>query len=317
MDGNDKLLVVKGLSGLGNRIFSALNGILYSRASGRRLIFDWRDPQYSTDGTDIFHRLFECSSACPADGRFLDADSIAPAIWRGHLKEPADHLAARYGFRFGAEKRANLSIDVSRMDYPETLVVLLSHGELVNALRPHFTGALEELAHQSNSEILADMLKKDLILRPEIRAKVDEFKRANFKPEQTVGIHVRYSDYRTDVIGSLSQLNALLQQKPELTVFLASDNIEITRIFARSYSNVVTTPHWYPRPGLRIHGNRHCPDLIESAVDALVDIYLLAECDYLIFDNSSSFARIAKLLSKAPPCNMIRVGNLRKGSWGA
>ena len=48
----DKYLIVKGLAGLGNRMLSALTGILYARLSGRRLIIDWRDPTYSSDGSN-------------------------------------------------------------------------------------------------------------------------------------------------------------------------------------------------------------------------------------------------------------------------
>ena len=41
-----RYLLVKGIAGLGNRILSVLNGILYARLSDRLLFVDWRDPDY-------------------------------------------------------------------------------------------------------------------------------------------------------------------------------------------------------------------------------------------------------------------------------
>ena len=41
---------------------------------------------------------------------------------------------------------------------------------------------------------------------------------------------------------------------------------------------------------------------------------MLAECDYLIIDTSSSFSYIAKLLTKAPDPNIFDVGHRKKPS---
>ena len=38
-----KYLILKGCAGLGNRIFSILNAISYSKKTGRKLIIDWSD----------------------------------------------------------------------------------------------------------------------------------------------------------------------------------------------------------------------------------------------------------------------------------
>ena len=86
-------------------------------------------------------------------------------------------------------------------------------------------------------------------------------------------------------------------------------------MFEASYPGVIFTPHWYSStPGLAIHENRNCPDPIESGIEALVDLYLLAECDYLIIDTSSSFSYVAKLLTKAPDANIFDVGQRKKPS---
>jgi len=136
---------------------------------------------------------------------------------------------------------------------------------------------------------------------------VDQFKN-NFLNKKTVGVHVRFSDHRSRLWAILKKLNVLLKREPDLQIFLATDNIQIKSMFDEIYSGVITTPHyWYPTPGLTIHQNRNRPDTIESGIEALVDLYLLTECDYLIIDTSSSFSYVAKLLTKTSDSNIFNV----------
>jgi hypothetical protein len=48
-------------------------------------------------------------------------------------------------------------------------------------------------------------------------------------------------------------------------------------------------------------------------VEALIDLYLLAECDYLILDTSSSFSYVARLLASAPARHIVDVSRGQKG----
>ena len=100
-------------------------------------------------------------------------------------------------------------------------------------------------------------------------------------------MYVRYSDYRVRLFAIIKQLNALLKRKPDLQIFLATDNIEIKKMFEANFPGVVSAPHWYAKPGSPIHVDRTRPDRTETAIEALVDLYLLANCDHLIFDGSS------------------------------
>ena len=62
-----------------------------------------------------------------------------------------------------------------------------------------------------------------------------------------------------------------------------------------------------------MHSNLECPDRMENGIEALVDMYLLAACDYLVVDEHSSFSYVASLLTNAPDSNVFNVqrgGNL-------
>lgn len=306
-----KYLLIKGISGLGNRISCALGGILYARLSGRTLVVDWSDPLYSSGGDNVFHRFFKSPSCSPTDD-IPATDSVYPAIWRDHLHESVRRIANKHGYNPDDIMR-ELSLDLSKLDYQEDLLILVRYGAQIDRLRPNFPGSFQELAKMSDRAILAKLLREALILQPEIRERVDEFKRSRFDA-RTVGVHVRYSDYRVRIMAIIKQLNALLGRERDLQIFLATDNIEIKKMFESNYPRVITTPHWYADPGWSIHNNRQSPDRTELAIEALIDLYLLAECNHLIFDASSSFSRLASLLSLAPADNNIDVATRGKGN---
>ncbi len=314
----DKYLLVKGIAGLGNRMLSALTGILYARLAGRRLIIDWSDPAYSKNGTNVFHDLFLCTLCDPTE-KIPETDSVSPAVWKGSLHKSATSM--RKPYRNITQFLKNTSIDLTRLSYEEELAVMWAyHGE-VDQLRGHFIGACKGYVSMSKEVILTRLLREDLILHPRIQSKVNEFKHKEFTGK-TVGVHIRYTDHRSSLLAILDKLNTLLRLEPGLQVFLATDNIQIKKIFDENYPDVITTPHWYPKPGSRIHNNSACPDRLESGIESLVDLYLLAECDYLIIDTSSTFSYVAMLLTNADKSHIFDMAKgekltprIRHWSW--
>jgi hypothetical protein len=91
-------------------------------------------------------------------------------------------------------------------------------------------------------------------------------------------------------------------------------------MFDELYPGTITTPHWYPdRPGVTLHNNKTHDNLADMGAEALIDLYLLAECDFLIMDTSSSFARMAALLTYAPEAcifNARRKGKIKASIRG-
>lgn len=306
-----KYLIVKGIAGLGNRMLSALTGILYARLAGRRLIIDWSDPVYSSDGSNVFHNFFQCPLVNPDDHVPL-TDSVSPSIWRAHLRESAWDMTDLYGNFYHRDNWKKFSIDLSKLDYQEDVLVMWSYIERVDYLRPNFRGEFEEFSRKSKKEILSKLLREDLNLHPRIRERVDRFK-SDFLRGKTVGVHVRYTDHRARLWSILNRLNNLLKQEPELQIFLATDNIQIKKLFDGKYQGVITTQHWYPAPGLKIHQNPSCPDRLENGIEALIDLYLLAECHYLIIDTSSIFSYVAALLTNAPDSNIFNINSRDRG----
>ena len=292
-----RFLLVKGSSGLGNRMEVAMAAILYARLSNRELVIDWSDHLYS-DGENVFHKLFDCPAHAPSDELPL-TDSTYPAIWRDHMSKTVHEMRNQFGYT-SDDVRKHLAADISQIDRKEELVVLAGYQLNLDKLRPYFPGRFDEFVGKSEAFVISEMLRRELILRPEISAKVEKFRLEHFA-HPTIGIHIRYSDRRSNVLGLIRRLNKVRRAAPQAGIFLATDNILIKERFERNYPTVVSTSHWYPSAGRPIHWTGKNHDKLASAIDGLIDIYLLAGCDYLIFDRSSSFARLAAAMSNSDP----------------
>ncbi|MHA6720022.1 nodulation protein NodZ [Sphingomonas sp. RS6] len=306
-DPTDKYLCVKGKAGLGNRMQAAITGWLYAQLSGRRFVPDWSDFTYSNEGENVFHALFACEGSLSALPGVTET-SVAPPIWIDHLDKSADEMVTQFGEgkHSGPTLWRNYSIDLSRLDHPERYAMFWSYTQHIKLLRPHFKGQWADWARLSDDQVIARVLQQHIVLSDAIRAKVDAFKAAEFAGE-VIGVHVRYMDRKTSIRDFLRHIDRLHKQKPDALIFLATDNKDAETMIRGRYPKVVTTPKWFPEGGVSMHQNPECPDRLNNAVEALVDMYLLAECDYLIFPGSSTFSKIASLISHMPRGHVIDI----------
>ncbi|MCT7958074.1 nodulation protein NodZ [Laspinema palackyanum] len=290
-----KYIVVKGTSGIGNRVFAVATGILYAQISGRQLVVDWRDGSYSNTGNNLFFRYFDCPVAQSVEVLPV-TDSIYPTPWQNQLHRSLGSLLNETGLNCDQD----LSCDVSRLDYPETIIVLSAYTHKIHRMRSLFTGEYSRFAKLTNPEILKLILQSNLTLKEDIRLKVEQFKQEYFS-DYMIGVHIRYSDMKVP----LSEIEASLQsivrsvkfKHPNYKIFLATDSQEVLSLFGEKFINVISTNKWFSPSGKRLHQNpQECEDLIQNGIEALVDLYLLAECDHLLFSSRSSFGLLSSLL---------------------
>jgi hypothetical protein len=296
------------VAGLGNRMLAAATGFLYAELAARRALVDWGDPNYSDDDSDVFRRYFDNPSVGGRDELPATA-SVAPQMWRGRLDRPAREL--RIELRPTPEPVVfrRTCVDLMRSDHPEDVVVMWSTRERIEMLRPLFRGEHAHLARLPTNVILRRMIETHMRPSEEISGRVERFRRERLSG-RVVGVHARYSDRRTRLDLIRRRLERLLDKERDLRVFLATDNVEVRDEFERSYG-AVSTPHWYPAPGAASHQGSDRPDPPEAGAEALVDLHLLAGCDYVIGDRESSFSRVAMLLSDAPRSHISDVQALR------
>lgn len=306
MMGKEKFSLNKGVGGMSNRMRSLFTAMLHAQLNGRTLIVDWRDETYSDGSNNVFHNFFTISEMNYAV-EIPDADSVRPAIWQGNLDKSLDKMWSMHGPHpwVGEELYKKYSIDIGQIDFPEDLIVLWCYEHKLDTLRKHFKGKFAELGAIDNTAIFRKMLRENLILNKNIRKKVDDFKAKHFK-DKVVGVHVRYTDLKPIPLDEYySSVDKLIDRYSDAQIFLATDSRKVQSEFQKRYKNIIITDKWLPEKSEKLHGHPKCPDKIENGIKALVDMYLLAECDYLIFCWRSTFAVMSYYISDLPSTNLI------------
>jgi hypothetical protein len=305
---NDRYVLVKAKGGMGNRMLCALTGILYGELTGRRVVVDWRDAAYSNDGSNSFTRFFSHPSIRPEAALPKDA-TLRPAIWKGHM----DRSMSQMIHEFDPDKHTSMrihrkySVDVRRLYYPENVVVFWNYSHCMHHLEYHLRGTKHRYAGLSATQIIQAMLRNELALNQSIQKRVAEFKKANWS-DTVIGVHIRHTtERRTNLRKYERHLAAFLKKVPKAKIFLATDNHMVMEDYRKRYQNIFSTAKWFPEDESAMHQNTDCPDRLANGIDALVDMYLLAECDYLIYPGISTFSRISHLLSDAPQEQIVDI----------
>ena len=304
---NNKYLLVKAKGGMGNRMMCAITGIIYGQLTGRLTVVDWRDKSYSDDGTNAFAKFFSCPSVHP-ETILPGEGTIRPSVWVNELHksmgtmisehDPDKHNSIRIHRKY--------SVDVSELEYDEDILVFWYYTQRIRALRKHLSDPKYGFAGLTTAQIIHKVLLEKLSLHDDIRQRIAGFKAKNW--DQTViGLHIRHTDLRTDLAKYERVLGRFLERSPDAHIFLATDNRQVSEDYHKRFKRVISTPKWFPDGMASMHQNISCPDKIANGVEALVDMYLLADCDYLIYPGSSTFSCISRLLSNMPPEKVVDV----------
>lgn len=305
MTDNKTFVLCKGTSGLGNRIFAACTACLYARICGHRVVIDWRDGSYSENGVNAFSELFNSSFIEPTSS-LPNTEDIYPEAWVKHLDLSLGQLKKRVG-----DSTSQLSIDVSQTDYQSQVLVYVSYTHLIHKIRPLFSGEFAYLADWDTKKILRHILQTEFELKPSVQNRVKDYADEKFG-DYTIGVHVRQTDMIIPIEDLIKRVRRLLQKNPEATIFLATDSAKVIQQFNKKFPRVCTTDKWMPESGQRLHQNwEECPDRLRTAIEAVLDVYLLAACNSLVFSSQSSFGYWASLLSSAPSSEIYDVNHER------
>lgn len=295
-----RYLLVKANGGMGNRMLCAITGILYGQLTGRVTVVDWRDTAYSNDGSNTFSTFFSCpevrpETVLPADG------AIRPAIWAKdrdvsvsdmlHKYDPTKHSSVFIHRKY--------SVDVRTLDYDEETIVFWYYTQRIRALSSHFNRTQSALARLGVEGVIREVLTTRMTLQENILRQVAEFKTKHWA-DQVIGLHIRHTDKLTNLSAYRRALVRILGRAPKAHIFLATDNLAISEEYHRQFKNVISTPKWFPEGMSSMHQNEGCPDRVANGIEALVDMSLLSNCNYLIYPSASTFSWISRILSDLP-----------------
>jgi len=146
--------------------------------------------------------------------------------------------------------------------------------------------------------IIKQVLNSHLSLKPEIVQSIEDFKSSHLGVN-TLGVHVRYTDMKIP-LDKLITKTKKINKTINLTAFSCPQILKkLLKNFKRSpkyyhHTQMVSTLRRKNAPELD-----QCPDRVQNGIEALMDMYLLASCNDLIFSSQSSFGLVASILSKA------------------
>ncbi|MEL6854484.1 MAG: nodulation protein NodZ [Cyanobacteria bacterium J06607_13] len=329
----NQYLLVKGTAGLGNRVFVLVTAILYARMCDRTLVVDWSDDFYTnhsgnaknTPTQNVFSTLFELKNtphapSVPED--VLAEGSVYPALWKPVLDLSIDDVVASDGQLVKAMGQGifrKYACNVKHLTYPEDLLIASGYDEEIEALRSLFQGEYAHFKNLDKAAIFHETYQRYLTLAPPVQQRLDDFRSAHMAGKSWIGIHIRKSDKAISYAWYQKALAEHVERYPEAHIFLATDNRDVEREISELYpDNVLVLDKWLPEPGVAVHGNTDCPDLGEHAVTALLDICLLASCDYLIYSRTTSFGRLASYISDRPVARHFDIqqyNDQRRRTW--
>lgn len=79
--------------------------------------------------------------------------------------------------------------------------------------------------------------------------------------------------------------------------FVACDNSSVQNDLRSKYPNLIFLDKWFAASGEPLHLSEGCPDKLENAKAALIDIILLANASTLIYNSRSCFSQCAQYFS--------------------
>ena len=250
-----RTVVVKGRFGMGGRLAVLLSAWRYAIDTERELVVDWNDSAYwRPSEPDVFASLLTFPRAKPLNVANLEGARIFPSVWQDRL---------------GRYRNGDVVMPYELSHFPppydvkaaeDADVVVITRNGPLETIRPWYPQ-----------------------LRPseEIARRVEEFAVRADIPNR-VGVQIRHGN------------GERLVRPPEtdwfhkrLThtdrVFLATDSPDLFREFAARFDTVQTEKWWPPSGSGSLHQNESCPDRFQNAVEALVDLFLLARVRRLIF----------------------------------
>jgi hypothetical protein len=268
-------VITRKSTGVGSDLISIAGACWYAQRTSRHVLVDWRGSRYSQDiGSNLFPELFVVEQESgqpeitPVQRDFSDTSLLGPILYSNSQNFEEYH-----------------------------------HEMLIPAMPNNCDFVCTRPMHHLPSE--SEQCKVLSRIKPvsSIHDKIEQFVDSHFRGRSIIGIHIRYGngellgDGRDELFKQ--GLNFLLQRcENALTslsgsadaIFLCTDSALIRDAITSRFKNVFSYPS-----KVGTHGPIHVRERgIPGAVEAVIEMWLLAECKGLIFNPSwfSHYARV-------------------------
>lgn len=158
-----------------------------------------------------------------------------------------------------------------------------------------------------------DYLKKHIFLKKEIGGEIENFCRENNLGMKTVGLHIRCTDkfFQGNLDKIFQMVERFMGEHSLQRLFLATDQAEVIAKAKRYFgSRLVLYKKYLPKivsggtQGIHTWASEQADESLKLQMyhDAVMEMYLLAETEYLLYQGNSTFSTISCDLSKYGNC---------------
>lgn len=301
-----RTLLIKAKGGLGNRMLAGVTGVILAQLSGRTPVIDWRDGLYVPEGSNLYPLLFRDPTRIdPAI--FDDSTSVAPSLWAGRLTEQpvtiiARHFPDKHSSPFIYRR---LSVPLSGADPAARVGVFWSYLPKLARLRGRIR-ADRRFDGRNLDAITQDMLHRFFTPNDRVRQAVSHLFAGRRRP--VIGVHIRFTDRKVPLAKIERALIRLRARSPASDIFLATDSAEAQRYITSRFKRVFTIDKQLVEGGQALHyAGTQMSDPLREAENAVIDMFALAECDWLIHSRHSTFSVAASLIGGIPARRQIDV----------
>jgi hypothetical protein len=295
---SSRYMVVKAKGGFGNRILSAVTGILLAESTGRIPVIDWRDGEYLKKGDNAYPLLFEDPVGVDVSS-FDERTDVAPTIWAGRLAQHPTDLVHAY---FPKEHSnpfvyRKLSVDLARPDVQADLAVFWSYLPKMSRIWRR-VGGLPDYRGMTVDEVIRRVLTRYFTPNSRVRSEVDKL--VSDRENPTIGVHIRYTDRKVSLSRIMTEVDRSRARLPEAPIFLATDNLGVQDAFRTRFERVLVIEKSLGDDANSLHEHVVHEDPLREAENALVDMWALASCDWLIHSRNSTFSVAAAAIGAIP-----------------
>ena len=302
-------------SGLGCCLFVLAPCWKYALKTGRTLIIDWRGNPYTRTNPEnnLFSLLFEQPDPSEIGVTCIVDNSINHLQLPQPILGPAEAISQESGI---VDKLPVGGLDLNNMrkiiancvdvDFPTVMPSIATTFFLASEFGPKGLHGASVFSFKE-----AQRLYKSLKIRTQWATIVSEFYQAHMADKPVIGVHVRHGngegkfrdhfqpreiknerEFIKSLVDRIRRYAATRFGK-NYTVFLCTDSDDVVNSMESSFPSFVSRRIWRPAPGEGIdfdQAYKRADGGLGVAVDALVDMQLLAKCDVVLMTRWTAFA---------------------------
>ena len=115
-----------------------------------------------------------------------------------------------------------------------------------------------------------------------------------------IGVHVRYTDRKVSLNRILANTAKLRLHMPEAEIFLSTDNLQVQNKFLTYFDRVFVIDKAFGAGDNSLHEEVAHANPLREAENALIDMWALSRCDWLVHSRNSTFSVAAALIGGIP-----------------